>query len=67
MREPITIGDPHTLLTVKDYAKLIGVHFQTVYTAIQQQRLQHPVVRVLGTNAIRIQVPASLVNKDHAA
>ena len=60
--------DPDLIpLTVKDYALLMGVHPQTVYTAIREDRLVHAIERPFGSSAIRILVPAALVKKRRAA
>lgn len=41
-------------LTVKQYADMFGVHVQTVYAAVREKRINHPIERIGRT--IRIDV-----------
>lgn len=48
------------LLTVQEYAAMMRVHVQSVYTAINAGRLRYPVIRPTG-DSIRIAVPRETI------
>lgn len=52
-------------LTVKEYAAMMRVHVQTVYSAIRYERLNHPIERVGRT--IRIDVSRETIPERKAS
>lgn len=52
-------------ISVKQYAEMFGVHVQTVYTAIREGKMNHPIERV--GRAIRIDVSRGIIEERKSA